>query len=73
MNDVTAPIEVVEPETIHRSLWGDVWRQFRRHKGALAGLFVFVLIALSVTIGPKLHGIDPNTINFRDRNLSRAC
>ena len=70
MNDVTAPIEIVEPETIHRSLWGDVWRQFRRHKGALAGLFVFVLIALSVTIGPKLHGIDPNTINFRDRNLS---
>ena len=70
MNDVTAPIEVVEPETVHRSLWGDVWRQFRRHKGALAGLFVFVLISLSVTIGPKLHGIDPSAINFRDRNLS---
>ena len=32
----------------HRSLWGDVWRQFRRHKGALIGLFVLVF-AVSYT------------------------
>ncbi|MEE2718037.1 MAG: ABC transporter permease [SAR324 cluster bacterium] len=69
MSDVAAPITVVEPETIHRSLWSDVWRQFRKHKGAMGGLLVFALITLMVVLGPKIHGVDPNAINFRDRNL----
>ena len=27
----------LETVTQHRSLWVDVWRQFRKHKGAMAG------------------------------------
>ena len=70
MIDANAASEIIESETMHRSLWGDVWRQFRKHKGAMLGVFVFVFILMAVSIGPKLHGIDPNTINFRERNLA---
>lgn len=70
MTDATISLSIQEEITTkHRSLWIDVWRQFIQHKGALAGVFVFSFITLSVFIGPYLHGIDPNAINFRDRNL----
>ncbi len=56
--------------TVQRSLWGDVWRQFYKHKGAVVGVVVFVLIGLSVFFGPYLYDVDPNAIDFRARNLS---
>ena len=46
-----------EDVTKHRSLWEDVWRQFRKHKGALTGVFVFSFITLAVFIGPYIHSI----------------
>ena len=55
--------------TKHRSLWGDVWRQFRKHKGALTGMFVFAFITIAVFIGPYIHNIDPSAINFKKRNF----
>lgn len=70
MTENTTALESFEITTVHRSLWGDVWRQFRKHKGALTGMFVFLFITLGVAIGPKLHGVDPNAINFKERNLS---
>ena len=56
--------------TVQRSLWGDVWRQFYKHKGAVVGVVVFVLIGLSVFFGPYLYDVDPNAIDFKARNLS---
>jgi peptide/nickel transport system permease protein len=35
-----------------RSLWNNAWRQFRKHKLAMAGLCVFVFLILAVLIGP---------------------
>ena len=32
----------------HRSLWLDVWRQFRSHTGAVVGVGVFVFIVLGI-------------------------
>ena len=63
--------EEFSPEAVtkHRSLWGDVWRQFRKHKGALTGMFVFSFITLAVFIGPYIHDIDPSAINFKERNF----
>ncbi|GIX12400.1 MAG: peptide ABC transporter permease [Paracoccaceae bacterium] len=52
-----------------RTLWRDVWRQFRRHRGAMAGAVIFIAIGLLVTLGPQLHDIDPTAPNFRARNL----
>ena len=61
---------VAEEMPAHRSLWGDVWAQFRTHKGALAGAIVFVLILLIVVVGPYLHTIDPQYLDIRNKNLS---
>ncbi|MGL4197578.1 MAG: ABC transporter permease [Allorhizobium sp.] len=45
-----------------------LWRQFRAHKGGVAGLIVFVFIVLAVFIGPYIHTIDPNKIDIRAKN-----
>ncbi|MFK7802980.1 MAG: ABC transporter permease [Anaerolineae bacterium] len=42
-----------------RTLWQDVWIQFRKHKGAMAGLTILVLLILFSLIGPLLYGVDP--------------
>ena len=57
-----------EPERPHRSLWGDVWRQFATHRGALLGTGVFLFIVLAVIFGPYIHTVDPSFINVRARN-----
>lgn len=40
------------------SLWGDVWVQFRKHKGALVGTFILTFIVLFVTIGPLFWNVN---------------
>ena len=57
----TAPLK-------HRSLWLDVWDQFRTHKGALAGVAVFTIIALAVLVGPYIHDIDPQYLDYKAKN-----
>jgi len=47
----------------HRTLRQDVWRQFKRHKGAVAGLVVLTLIVLMTVLGPILWPLDPYEIN----------
>jgi peptide/nickel transport system permease protein len=46
-----------------RSLWGDAWRQFRKHKLALAGLIVLGLLSVATLVGPIVWGGD-TSINF---------
>lgn len=53
----------------HRSLRADVWRQFRRHKGAMAGLFVLVVIALVSFVGPLVYTKDPYLSEVINKNL----
>lgn len=35
-----------------RSLWNNAWRQFQKHRLAMAGLVVFIFLILAVLIGP---------------------
>ena len=49
----------------HHSLARDVWRQFWRHKGALGGASVFVLITAAVLLGPAVHGVDPQFLDYK--------
>jgi len=51
-----------------RTLWGDVWRQFRRHPGAMAGAAVFIVIVLAVLIGPYIHTVDPKFLDYKAKN-----
>lgn len=43
----------------HRSLREDVWRQFKRHKGAVVGLFLLGIIVFATIFGPMIYGVDP--------------
>jgi peptide/nickel transport system permease protein len=47
-----------------RSLWSDAWRQFRRHKLAMAGLVILAFLTISVLIGPLLWDKSRTAIDF---------
>jgi peptide/nickel transport system permease protein len=48
----------------HRSLWGDAWRQFRRHKLAMAGLFVFIFMLVATFLGSAVYPQEIDEIDF---------
>ncbi|MFV0491444.1 MAG: ABC transporter permease [Pseudorhodobacter sp.] len=56
------------PQAPRRSYAADLWRRFRKHKGGVAGLFVFAIIVLAVILGPPLYGLDPNEMDYLARN-----
>ncbi|MBA2596691.1 MAG: ABC transporter permease [Chloroflexota bacterium] len=47
-----------------RSLWGNAWRQFRKHKLAMVGLVLFVFMLLATFVGSPLYPQDIDTIDF---------
>ncbi len=49
------------------SPWAEAWRRFRRHKLALASLFVLALLILFVVAGPWLWPLTISDIDFRAR------
>ncbi|QPC80651.1 ABC transporter permease [Phototrophicus methaneseepsis] len=49
-----------------RTLWGDVARQFRKHRLAMAATFVLAFIILMVIIGPFIWQVDPEYIDIVD-------
>lgn len=60
--------QAMEPLQEHRSLWGDVWRQFKNHKGAMVGSGVFLFIVFMVVFGPLIHTVDPQLLDIRNKN-----
>lgn len=49
----------VQPERKQRTLWGDVWQRFRRHKLAMLGSVVFIMLILLMVVGPFIYTNDP--------------
>jgi peptide/nickel transport system permease protein len=47
-----------------RTLWGDAWRRFRKHKLAMAGAAVLICFVLAVLLGPLLYRVDREAIDF---------
>jgi peptide/nickel transport system permease protein len=47
-----------------RSLWGDAWRQFRKHKMAMVGLTLFTFMLLATFIGSPLYPQEIDEIDF---------
>ncbi|TVR47337.1 MAG: ABC transporter permease [Rhodobacteraceae bacterium] len=68
MTDAAKPFSPDEAFSPPRNQWWDVWDQFKNHRGALAGLAVFVSIVLFVLVGPWVWQVDPGQINIRERN-----
>ena len=55
-------------DTPQRSLWSDVWFQFRHHRGAMLGVLIFALIVFLVVFGPYIWNADPTFIDVKARN-----
>lgn len=36
--------------------WGDVWLQFKKHKGALLGAIIFLVLSLQLCLDP-IYGL----------------
>lgn len=64
----TVPVDAPDELGEHRSLRSDVWRQFRRHRGALVGLVLLAIIVLGVCFGPMVWPHDPFETNVPDAN-----
>jgi peptide/nickel transport system permease protein len=47
-----------------RTLWGDAWRRFRRHRLAMGAVGVLFLLALTCIAGPTFYTKDPKKIDF---------
>ena len=52
----------------NRTLWGDVWRQYRNHRGAMVGTVVFFAIIFLVVFGSYIHDVDPQFLDIRNKN-----
>ena len=74
---LTAPVDAESPRAAgalaptldfrfreQRSLWGNAWRQFRRHKLAMFGLVVFAVMLIATFIGSPLYPQEIDTIDF---------
>ena len=62
-----AGLDALESEQ-HRSLRQDVWRQFKKHKGAVVGLVLLTIIVLATILGPILWPLDPFAIETANAN-----
>ncbi len=47
-----------------RTLWGDAWRRFRRHRLAMAGAATFLGLTAATLAGPLVYHVGINTIDF---------
>ena len=48
----------------HRSLWGNAFRQFRRHRLAMVGLVIIIFFLLATIIGTQLYPREIDEIDF---------
>jgi len=55
-----------------RTLSADVWRQFRRHRGAVTAAVVLAFIVSACTIGPWIYWHDPFASDLAARNLGAS-
>ncbi len=67
-DDATPADAAAGSSTRPRTLWGDAWRRFRRHRLALASLIVLVVLSIATVVGPMLLPYDPERIDFRTKD-----
>jgi peptide/nickel transport system permease protein len=52
----------------HRSLWGDVWVQFRKHRLAMVGVTILAFLVIGVLLGPFIYPVDAGFIDVTAAN-----
>ncbi|MEO9825251.1 MAG: ABC transporter permease [Paracoccaceae bacterium] len=55
---ITDPVAAQPP----RSQWADVWGQFKSHRGAMIGAWIFIIIVLLTIVGPFVYWNDPKIV-----------
>ncbi len=69
MTTASSVVEVPTlPERKYRSLWGDVWVHFRKHRLAMFGVGTLLILVLGVTVGPLIYTVDPTYIDVAAAN-----
>jgi peptide/nickel transport system permease protein len=64
-DEIAAPTKTLgELGKKHRSLWGNAWRQFRRHRLAMAGLCLIIFITLVTFLASPFYWHKTNEIDF---------
>lgn len=64
MATTSAPATLVETTSHkHRSMWMDVWFQYRKHKGALIGMSILLFFVLAVLLGPYIWTVDSQYVD----------
>ncbi|MBT8207567.1 MAG: ABC transporter permease [Acidimicrobiales bacterium] len=63
-----AALEAANELGEHRSLRADVWRQFKKHKGAVAGMIILVVITFACFVGPILLPFDLDELAIDEAN-----
>jgi len=56
--------DAAPPRRLSASPWAEAWRRFKRHRLALAGAALLVVMALAVLLGPSLWKVPINEIDF---------
>jgi peptide/nickel transport system permease protein len=57
-------MEALKARDAHRTLWSNAWRQFRRHRLAMAGLAVFTFVVVACAAGPFVYRTPADAIDF---------
>jgi peptide/nickel transport system permease protein len=60
-------VPAAAPRRRNLSPWAEAWRRFRRHKLAVTGLVVLVVMILMVAFGPLVWKLSINDIDFSAR------
>ncbi len=68
-DEVLGALKDKAPSAPPSSQWADVWRQFRRHKGAMIGAGFLIFITLFVILGPLIWPVDAQKLDIRNKDM----
>lgn len=61
-------METLRNQATHRTLWSDAWRQFRKHRLAMAGLAIFTFFVMACAVGPLVYRTPADALDFARAN-----
>jgi peptide/nickel transport system permease protein len=64
---IASRADEVEFTRRQRTLWGDAFRQFRRHRFGMIGLVIFGVLIVATLLGPFIYKVPVNTIDFAQK------